>query len=168
MNRTFLTAVNYVPVSRWHCAHMAPYRRILIAVDLGPHASGIARRGRDLAQVLEADVFLIHVIPPTELVAPIPPEPVAPIIVKTQADLVETAGETLQGLCRELEVPTEQSQVVVGEVRNEIIRGAQAHEAQLIVLGAHERHGLALLAHFSTEDKVLQRAPCDVLAVRVP
>jgi universal stress protein A len=34
------------------------------------------------------------------------------------------------------------------------------------VIGSRERHGLSLLVDF-TEDAVLHKAPCDVLAVRV-
>ena len=45
-------------------------------------------------------------------------------------------------------------------------RVAKEEQADLIVLGSRERHGLAILVNF-TEDTVLHAAHCDVLAVRL-
>jgi len=63
-------------------------------------------------------------------------------------------------------VPASRVQVVVGNTQAEIVRAARERHADLIVLGGRERHGLSLLVDF-TEDAVLHKAPCDVLAVRV-
>ncbi len=41
---------------------------------------------------------------------------------------------------------------------------AKEHDCDLIVVGSHGRHGLALLLG-STANDVLHGAPCDVLAV---
>ena len=56
--------------------------------------------------------------------------------------------------------------VKMGNTQVEIVRAARERGADLIVLGSRERHGLSLLVDF-TEDAVLHKAPCDVLAVRV-
>ena len=53
-----------------------------------------------------------------------------------------------------------------GNVKAEIVRIARKRQADLIVLGSRERHGMSILINF-TEDTVLHAAPCDVLAVRV-
>ena len=47
-----------------------------------------------------------------------------------------------------------------------ILGAAKEHGADLIVVGSHGRHGLALLLG-STANAVLHGAPCDVLAVRI-
>ncbi len=47
-----------------------------------------------------------------------------------------------------------------------ILGAAREHGADLIVVGSHGRHGLALLLG-STANAVLHGAPCDVLAVRI-
>ena len=54
-----------------------------------------------------------------------------------------------------------------GNVKGEILRVARELQADLIVIGAHERHGLSILVNL-TEDTVLHGSPCDVLAVRLP
>ena len=53
-----------------------------------------------------------------------------------------------------------------GQPRQEIHTLAKAQECDLIVVGSHGRHGLALLLG-STANDVLHGAPCDVLAVRL-
>jgi len=52
-----------------------------------------------------------------------------------------------------------------GNVKAEIVRVARERQADLIVLGSRERHGLSILVNL-TEDAVLHAAPCDVLAMR--
>jgi universal stress protein A len=56
--------------------------------------------------------------------------------------------------------------VAQGSTKNEITRLALELQADLIVMGSHGRHGLALLLG-STANAVLHAAPCDVLAIRV-
>ena len=73
----------------------------------------------------------------------------------------------LQKLAQELRVAEDRSSIEVGTTRTEIIRVARARKMDLIVVGAHERHALAFLFK-RTEDAVLHRAPCDVLAIRMP
>ncbi|MCY1401873.1 Universal stress protein family protein [compost metagenome] len=53
-----------------------------------------------------------------------------------------------------------------GQPRQEIHNLAKEDGCDLIVVGSHGRHGLALLLG-STANDVLHGAPCDVLAVRL-
>ena len=53
-----------------------------------------------------------------------------------------------------------------GRPESELQRAAEAKGADVIVVGSHGRHGLALLLG-STANGVLHGATCDVLAVRV-
>jgi universal stress protein A len=53
-----------------------------------------------------------------------------------------------------------------GNTKAEILRVAEQENADLIVLGSRERHGLAFMVNF-TEDTVLHAAHCDMLAVRL-
>jgi universal stress protein A len=45
-------------------------------------------------------------------------------------------------------------------------RMAKEEDVDLIIVGSHGRHGLALIFG-STSNSVLHGAPCDVLAVRI-
>jgi universal stress protein A len=146
---------------------MALYHRILLAVDLSADSLRIAQRARTLASVLDAELQIIHVVEPIPIVPPMPPDPVVPVSVTTQTELVAIAEEHISSLTQELGVPDSRRSVVVGNIKNEIVRAAADQGTDLIVIGSRERHGLAFLIK-PTEDVVVHRAPCDVLAVRLP
>jgi universal stress protein A len=142
---------------------MSIYRKILLAVDLNADSVSIARRARDLATLMGAELTVLHVV---EFV---PVEPVGEAMmppVQLLDELATSARQRLIALCADIGVDANHQQVEVGSVKAEIVRVARAMLSDLIVLGARERHGLSIFVNF-TEDTVLHAAPCDVLAVRV-
>ena len=66
--------------------------------------------------------------------------------------------------CRE--VADHAMKLAFGHPRQEIHRVTEEQSCDLIVVGSHGRHGLALLLG-STANDVLHGAPCDVIAVRL-
>jgi universal stress protein A len=63
-------------------------------------------------------------------------------------------------------VPQASARVVPGGAASEILRQSQELKADLIVIGHQQRRGLAaLFSH--TDESVVHRAPCDVLALRI-
>jgi universal stress protein A len=146
---------------------MAIYQRILLAVDLAPDSLLIGQRAQALSVALGAELGMIHVVEPIPPVAPIPPDPIVPVTLTTQTELIEIAQGQIGRLAQELGVPQSRWSVVVGNIKSEIIRAAADGRMDLIIIGSRERHGLAFLFK-PTEDVVVHRAPCDVLAVRVP
>lgn len=145
---------------------MALYRSILLAVDLTTDSEFIGRRARALAAAFDAQLRILHVIEPLPTVAPIPPEPVEPDVVSAMSAMIASAQDRIGTLARELGVPENRGYVVVGSIKSEIVSAAAEHGVDLIVIGYHEHHGLALLIK-PTEDVVVRRAPCDVLAVHL-
>jgi universal stress protein A len=139
------------------------YRELLVAIDLSDDSEVIARRSLALAAGWGASVRLLHVV------GFLPVEPMGESLVPVahiDDRVVAEARHELAGLAARLGVPAERAQVVVGAVKVEILRAAREAQADLIVLGARERHGLSILLH-RTEDTVLHGAACDVLALRV-
>ena len=145
---------------------MAVYQRILLAVDLTPESLPIGHRARALAEALDGELDIVSVVEAIPTVAPIPPDAVVPVIVTTQAELIDAAQQHISWLAQEISVPDTNWRVVVGNIKSEIIRVAVDDEINLIVIGSRQRHGLAFLTK-PTEDVVVHRAPCDVLAVRL-
>jgi universal stress protein A len=145
---------------------MAQYRRILLAIDLTEDSRQIAAQARDLATTLRAELEVVHVVEPLPLMVADAPEVMAPAVLQTQDEIARAARKRVQELALELGLAEGAAHVLVGNTQVEIVRTARERRADLIVLGSHERHGLSLLVDF-TEDAVLHKAPCDVLAVRL-
>ncbi len=145
---------------------MAVYEHILVAVDFSSAADTVGARAVELSRRFEARLHLIHVVeylPPLDLAY----EPIStPDWGIDEAELVNVAQQSLEAFARRLGVEDATRDVVVGVPRYEIVRAAGEHEADLIVIGSHGRHGLGRLLG-STANGVLHSAPCDVLAVRL-
>ncbi|HSB96224.1 MAG TPA: universal stress protein, partial [Spongiibacteraceae bacterium] len=83
-----------------------------------------------------------------------------------QDEIQQQAETQLHGLCKNLGVAGDRLHIVLGRPEAEIHSLADALSADLIIVGSHGRHGLALLLG-STANGVLHGAKCDVLAMRV-
>ena len=83
-----------------------------------------------------------------------------------QEQLYQHAREQLQSFCERLDYPVEQQLVITGHIESEIHRLSEEQSVDLVIVGSHGRHGLALLLG-STANGVLHGACCDVLAVRI-
>ena len=141
---------------------MAPYRHILLVVDLTEDSLAIGRKAQALATAMGAEVELLHVV---EFV---PVEPMGETLmpsVQMQDELIERSEKRLEALAGELGLSGALCRVESGNVKSEIVRVARERKADLIILGSRERHGLSILVNL-TEDTVLHAAPCDVLAMR--
>lgn len=145
---------------------MSGYRRLLLAIDLSDDSHEIGKRAKELAATFGAELEIVHVVEPLPLMVADAPEVMAPAMLQTQDEIVRSARERVKEIAAELGVPAERTSVELGSTQAEIVRRARDRGADLIVLGSRERHGLSLLVDF-TEDSVLHKAPCDVLAVRV-
>lgn len=141
---------------------MAGYRNVLIAVDLSDDSAAVVRRGLEVAG--DARVSLLHVL---EFI-PVDPagEALLPPPVDLEGELLQSARQRLDALCQSLGLADAPHRVEIGSIKAEIVRVATEEQADLLVLGSRERHGLALLLG-STEKSVLHKTPCDVLAVRL-
>ena len=142
---------------------MAAYKKILVLLDLSGGSEQVAIAARDLAAYSNATMLILHVV---EFV---PVEPLGESLMPTgqiEDELIRRARERLSAFITRLELPRAAGRVEAGNTKSEILRVAKEEQADLIVLGSRERHGLAILVNF-TEDTVLHAAHCDVLAVRL-
>ena len=142
---------------------MAAYKKILVLLDLSEGSEQVAIAARDLAAYSNATMLILHVV---EFV---PVEPLGESLMPTgqiEDELIRRARERLSAFITRLELPRAAGRVEAGNTKSEILRVAKEEQADLIVLGSRERHGLAILVNF-TEDTVLHAAHCDVLAVRL-
>lgn len=144
---------------------MNGYKHILLAVDLSPASEYIAARAADMARQYSSRLSLIHVV--EYLPMDVGNEWMLPPQVDVEGTLVDNARRYLMRLAATIGRPEAECWVPVGSPKTEVTRAAKDHGVDLIVLGRHGRHGLALILG-STANAVLHAAPCDVLAVRIP
>ena len=144
---------------------MENYKHILLAVDFSDHCEAIASRAKDMAEKHQAKLSMIHVVdnlPITDAAY----GPVIPFDVDLTEQLMDAAKERLAKLAEQFDVDEDDRWLELGSPKLEIIRIAEENAVDLIVVGSHGRHGLALLLG-STANGVLHHAKCDVLAVRL-
>jgi universal stress protein A len=111
-----------------------------------------------------AKVSLVHIVEPMAMAfgGDVPMD-----LSQLQQQQFEQAKERMQRLFDKYpDINKGDSHLVYGQPRQEIHQLAKAQHCDLIVVGSHGRHGLALLLG-STANDVLHGAPCDVLAVRL-
>ncbi len=143
---------------------MDDYRHILLATDLAPESRHVGDRAVEIAARYGARLSLLHVVDYVPL--DLSNDMMLAEPVDVDGRLIEEARANLDRLAGELGLDDAQRWVVLGSTGAEIKRTAEEHGVDLIVVGSHGRHGLALLLG-STANAVLHGAPCDVLAVRV-
>jgi len=142
---------------------MGSYRKILVVIDLTDDSACIVERARTLAAATGGELSLLHVV------EYVPVEPLGETLlpaVQIEEELVHRAGERLAALAAAHGLADAPRAVATGNIKAEIVNAATTQQADLIILGSRERHGLSILVNF-TEDTILHAAPCDVLAVRL-
>jgi len=145
---------------------MKDYQHILLAIDFSEHSDYVAEKARCLAYKYQSKLSIIHVLDNI----PMPDTNYGTVIGLNEDsgfELLEVEKAKLKQIGRYLGVAIDQQCLVWGIPTQEIIAFANEQQADLIVLGSHGRHGLALLLG-STVNAVLHHALCDVMAVRLP
>jgi len=142
---------------------MANYNRVLVAVDLTDESDQVLQKAIDIAQRNGAELHLIHVI---EIVSFAYGGDIPMDLISLQEQIDKQANERMDKTAQSLSYPVTQTSVATGNTEEEIHQHARKIDADLIVIGSHGRHGLALLLG-STSNGVLHGATCDILAVHL-
>lgn len=145
---------------------MKDYQHILYATDGSTENNACGMQVARLAQLFNARISLLRVLDHLPFDAPvdqIPPE--------DEDQIKWFQIKALESLCEfaeRFDIPPSAANVVVTSASPEleIIRFAREQEVDLVIVGAHERHGLSLFRG-TTTDAVVHNAPCDVLVVHL-
>ncbi|WP_067518116.1 universal stress protein [Endozoicomonas ascidiicola] len=142
---------------------MSLYKHILVAVDLSDESDDVLNKAKTIAERHQARLTLVHVVEPLSVAygSDIPLD-----LTTLQDEITEQAKERIANLANSINLEKGEQHVVYGRPEREVHRIAEESDVDLIVVGSHGRHGLALILG-STSTSVLHGANCDVLAVRV-
>jgi universal stress protein A len=144
---------------------MNTYKHILLAADFFDKNSAVADRAKELADRYKTKLSIVHVVDTLPITDPAN-ELMMPFEMDLTSEFIAAAKTRLSALATKLGIAEADRHLEVGSPKLEIIRVAEEIKADLIVIGSHGRHGLALLLG-STANAVLHHATCDVLAVRL-
>lgn len=142
---------------------MSRYKRVLVAVDLTDEANEVADQAADISKDSGAELHIVHAIEPLSFAygGDIPMD-----FTGIQEEIQKQAKLKLAETAAKYGIPEERQYLVIGRPESEIHNLTSEHGIDLVVIGSHGRHGLALLLG-STANGVLHGSQCDVLAVRV-
>ena len=136
---------------------------MLLAVDLTEACRKVADRATSVARLYNSELHVVHVIEPQSIAYA---DEVPMDLSLLHEAIYDQAESYLFELAREFRIPKANQHLVFGQIDEEIHRIAQKYSIDVIVVGSHGRHGLAILFG-STLNGVLNKTDCDVLAVRV-
>ena len=139
------------------------YTNILVALDLVEESDKVINRAINIANH-KAKISIVHVVEPLAMAfgGDVPMD-----LSVLQQEQLEQAKKKLNKFSAEHPtIDQSDCHLVCGQPRQEIHNIAKKINCNLIIVGSHGRHGLALLLG-STANEVLHGAKCDVLAVRL-
>ncbi len=152
------------------------FQKILWATDFSAHAQDAGRKALECAQCSQRPVDVLTVVAPDDL-PPFLLDVPDPFVTEREVEAAEQRldrryedrvrshlHEATQFL-RDAGVKTV-LHVRVGTPSEQIVRLADQLGSDVIMLGAHGKHGLAGVLLGSTVDHVAERAHCPVLVVR--
>ena len=137
------------------------YKHMLLATDLLPENNLLLDKAMQLAKQWGARITLVHIVEPL---------PGYGYTYVGSADVEEAfikeAKRQMAVVAKKYDIDSKQTIVDIGLTKTEIIRLAQEHKADVIVLGSHSHSGFGILLG-STANAVLHSATCDVLTIRL-
>lgn len=139
------------------------FESVLIALDNSPFDQTILAAVQCLSFLPQAKAVVIHVVPYAEDTAgqdvsrPLPPDHDFP---HSQIE------QHLEAFAAELAAVSSLVEIVQGEADTEIIRLANIHGADLIVLGSRGLTGVDRILAGSVSSRVVEEAPCTVMVVK--
>ena len=142
-----------------------PWRHVLVTTDLSTSAEPALEAAADLARRSGARVTVLNVIDCAGLGDS---WALRESLVRLERDFRTEVGPRLAKLCESVfqDVALQIDFVEGMGAADSICRYAREHEADLIVLATHGYTGVRRFLVGSVAERVVQTAPCDVLAVR--
>lgn len=138
------------------------YSHLLIAIDLTEDCHLVLDKAHKLRDALSCKATLVHIVEPLTMAfgGDVPMD-----LSLLQEQQTEQAQKKLNILAEQHELlKANNCHLRYGQPRQEIHQLAKEQNCDLIIVGSHGRHGLALLLGSTTKD-LLSGAPCDILAV---
>jgi len=151
---------------------MIAFKKILVPTDFSDGSKIALTAALDIAKLFRSDIVLLHVYEPMVYFSDMPIGMTD--IVSLEQSVRESSEKYLDTVIEkdirsrsDIEDLHVEKLVVQGKPFAEIIRIAAERDTDLIVMSTHGRGGLEHMLLGSVTEKVVRKAPCAVLTVRV-
>ncbi len=138
------------------------YKHILYATDLGTNEKIIRKKVKTVTWQNDAKLSVAHIVESMPVFMDMSGYLNTAEIIE---EMRKEASALIAKICKDLEVAESDQYIIIGSPKIEIVALAKKVKADLIIIGAHNRHLLDNLIG-STTDAVLRSADCDVLTIR--
>ena len=133
---------------------------VVVPIDFSDSGAPAVREALQMASSPDA-VHVLHVIPDLD--------PVSPGTLfgnVDEAQLIEKASGFLQKFLQTHELQGVRTKIVMGDPGTKIVKYANDHSADLIVVPSHGYHGLKHLLLGSVAERIIRHAHCPVYVLR--
>ena len=135
-------------------------KTIVVALDGSELAEEVIQTLQELQLQPETKIILSHVIPPPELTLEM-------VADRPHPDSEASYQHVEKMRAYQANIPGQSElEIVNGDPAEEIIRLANIHQADLIVLGSRGLTGVKRIIEGSVSNQVVADAPCSVLVVK--
>ena len=148
-------------------------KKVLIAIDYNPNSEIVVNMGYELAQLMDAEVCLIHVLADVGFYG-MQYEPfmgydgyVFPVDYDIQEEYVNVAQEYLEKAKSHLDGANITTHLAEGETAKSLMEYAEKWGADLIVMGTHSHSTLEKLFLGTVASSVLERTKIPVYMVPI-
>jgi nucleotide-binding universal stress UspA family protein len=146
---------------------MAEFKTILVPIDFSEHSKNALRYSVDFATVFGARLVLVYVVEPVIYPSDLGFGQVT--IPSLEEDMQSRGKQEIQRLA-EQEIPQSieyETHIRSGKPFIEINRLACECGADLVIIATHGHSGIEQVLFGSTAEKVVRKAPCAVLTLKV-
>jgi len=145
-------------------------QKILFATDFSENSRWALKYALSFAEKYAAKLLILHVIQQPSYPLGMYAEISFDAMDKFNRNLSEVTDKEMRELCERdlLGFKNFEAMILTGTPFLEILRTAKDKEVDLIVVGTHGRTGLDHVLFGSTAEKVVRRASCPVVSVRLP
>ena len=145
---------------------MQRYQHILVIVDLSGESASLIQSALGLGQIHQATLSLVHVIDYTPMLYASGEMALPVDLDAVDHSMVMESEHKLEQLAAGSSIAKEQCFLLRGDKEEEIVHFVQENKIDLIVVGAHDKRGLARIFG-STAQTLLHALPCDILSIKI-
>lgn len=148
---------------------MINIERILFPTDFSEHSKHAFRYALSFAKEYNAKLYMLHVIEDIQYLANayMFDVPIMPSFADMEQNRLKEMQEFIDREVTDTKIEIEKV-VKRGRPFIEIIQMARDEKIDLIVIATHGRGGLEHVFFGSVAEKVVRKAPCPVLSIRMP